>query len=840
MKSRRVFQLLMAILLMISLIPLYQAAPAAKAQEASPEITRDTPYMPGEIVISFAAGSSAEQNAAVMDLVGKQFGVQAVRGEAQTVLLRGDAQMDVEAAAKSMEQLPGVEFAEPNYLYWIPEPAALPDGATHETEYVYRKAPERFPQKYMLEHGQLPVPMGLLQTMQTNRGGQIQAVYPNDDYLWWNEGWSWVGADIVSSNSTASANVCEIDTGVDYLHKDLASKVIKGYDFISDDADPMDDNGHGTHVAGVIAAVKNNSEGIAGVSTGKVVAVKALTAQGWGTNYDIASAINYCANRTDVKVINMSLGGSYYSSYIEGAVAYAVNVRGKLLVAAAGNSDTSSPNYPAYFAAYSQYANKVLAVGASGYWQYDPDYDEYWLDYNCKADYSNYGSWVSVVAPGTDIYSLLPWDRPFYLQGYGYYTRYDYLSGTSMATPFVAAAAARRWGYTPTAINSDVGAAVVNSGWSVDADGTCWPTSMAGKHDMNVADLLDRGGAYAEAYDASSGTPLNGATVYIYRGATFLGSGIITPYTWKASPTSTDPNRIYTNYYSWTDIINLPTGGWYWPKLNKSGYTASPQWAYDDWGVWIEGGYWSYGGTAYVPPKSANYDLVLDTEAYWEFDFDLNVFLPNTPNGVDPGQPAPFIVGPEGDAFGYLENDPSGTLTAFPYARYRYGFFDFPNTDDTVIKKRSAHGIPANPNLPYYAGTYTMMVTDYGQTIDHDYDGCGDNWGLGWSPSYNPAADPDCPPTDSSGTLGRSLLWYVPRYEGAVSVFLWKDGVIKVWNSVYDTCGTTASWWEAFTMDSPASSTVTRPNYYYYYSCGSSGIVPYAATPFAGRMQISR
>ena len=533
MKYQRLLQLFVAILLIIAMIPLYQAPPAAKAQEMAPTITRDTPYMPGEVIVSFARGSNAEQNAAVMDLVGKQFGVQPVRGEAQTLLLRGDAQLDVEAAAKSMEQLPGVEYAEPNYIFWIPEPAASPDGAQRDTQYVTRKAPENFSKAGQPERAYIKIPVSQMSTMKTKRSGKVQAVYPNDDYLWSNWGWSWVAADVVSSNSTASANVCEIDTGVDYTHKDLSGKVIKGYDFISDDTDPMDDNGHGTHVAGIIAAVKGNSEGIAGVSTGKVVAVKAMTAQGWGTDFDIGSAIIYCANRTDVKVINMSLGSTYDSSYIRDKINTAVNVANKLVVAAAGNNLTSDPFYPAYYATL--FPNKVLAVAAAGQKYYDTVEGEWYFYEDCWANtYSNYGSWISVVAPGTDIFSLLPWDKPFYMS-WGP-TRYGTLSGTSMAAPFVAAAAARRWGYTPTALNSDVGYAVTNSGWEIDADGTCWPTSMAGKYYANVAALLDRGAAFADAYDASNGNPLTGATVYVNRGTSTLGSGVISPLTEKALP----------------------------------------------------------------------------------------------------------------------------------------------------------------------------------------------------------------------------------------------------------------------------------------------------------------
>ncbi len=840
MNSKRIFHVFVSLVIIATLLSFYQPAMTGKAQDGGVQITRETAYMPGEVVVSFYDGSTSEMMTAATEQAAKTFGVQVARASEKLVLLRGDAQLNVEALVKELQQQPGVQFAEPNYIYWIPEPASTPEGAQRDTEHVYRAVPDNFNKKEFIKNGKLAVPVELLQNMKTKRNGKVQAVYPNDDYLWDNWGWSYVGADIVSSNNTASAGVCVIDTGVDYQHKDLAGQVIKGYDFINDDADPMDDHGHGTHVAGVIVAKKGNSEGIAGVSTGKVVAVKALTAQGWGTNFDIASAINYCANRTDIRVINMSLGGPYYSALIENAVNYAVNTRLKLLVAAAGNANTSSPFYPAYFAAYAQYYNKVLAVAASGVWWYDPEYDEYWFDYDCRAEYSNYGGWVSVAAPGTDIFSTLPWDKPFYMS-WGP-TRYGSLSGTSMAAPFVAASAARRWGYKPLDSNEAIGAAVVESGDQVYTGGGCWPGSMAGKNFVNVASLLDRGGAYAYAYDASNGNPLNGATIYLYRGATLLGNGTIKPYTYKASPTSTDPNRIYTYFTAWTDLINLPVGGWYDAKLHKSGYTASQQLAFQDWGrAWIGSGEWSYLGEAYVPPRSSNFDVVLDWEGYWEYDLDVNLWLPNTPNPLDPGQPAPFIVGPEGDAFGYLEGDPTGALVAFPYARYRYGFFDWPSMEDIVIKKRYAHGIPANSYLPYYAGEYAVYVTDYGQTVDHDYDGCGDNYGWGWDPYYNPAADPDCPPNDPTGTLGWSLLRYVPWYQGPVSVFIWKDGVIKARTSLNGgECAASAHWWDAMRIFSTPSATATSPTYGYTGWCGSADIVAYSAAPYSGRYKVDR
>ncbi len=246
-----------------------------------------------------------------------------------------------------------------------------------------------------------------------------------------------------------------LDTGVDYLHPDLAGRIIKGYDFVNADADPMDDFGHGTHVAGIITAVQNNGKGIAGASNAKVVAVKVLGAQGWGTSFDIASGIIYCANRTDVKVLNLSLGGSY-STQIQNAVDYAVNSKNKLVVAAAGNDNTyeTTNAYPAALSI--DFPNKVLAVAASGKWI--DDGDNSYNEYLCKADYSNYGDWISVVAPGSDILSTTPWDKPFYMNfQWGVPTRYAYMSGTSMATPFAAAAAARGWGFKPTETNEQIG-----------------------------------------------------------------------------------------------------------------------------------------------------------------------------------------------------------------------------------------------------------------------------------------------------------------------------------------------------------------------------------------------
>ncbi len=232
--------------------------------------------------------------------------------------------------------------------------------------------------------------------------------------------------------------VAVIDTGVDLTHPDLADRLWhntgetgagretngldddgngfvddwRGWDFANDDNDPQDDHGHGTHVAGIVGAIANNSLGVAGAASlgcpAQVLALKVLKASGEGTDADVASAIRYAADQ-DVHVINLSLGDPAETPAIEIAIDDAT-AQGALVVAAAGNSGRFGVYYPA------AYANAV-AVAAS-------DFN------NHRADFSAYGPQVDLTAPGVGIISTL--------RGGGY----GNLSGTSMATPHVAAAAA--------------------------------------------------------------------------------------------------------------------------------------------------------------------------------------------------------------------------------------------------------------------------------------------------------------------------------------------------------------------------------------------------------------
>jgi subtilisin family serine protease len=198
--------------------------------------------------------------------------------------------------------------------------------------------------------------------------------------------------------------VAVIDTGIDYRHPDLANRFdgMRGVDFVFG-REPLDDNGHGTHVAGTIAGKKT---GVAPATT--LYAVKVLDMHGIGSEVAVLKGIEW-AIKKEVDVINMSLGSSYSSTAEEELIRVAYR-RGIAVVCAAGNDGDGSYNFPASH----EGAISVAAVDSQ----------------KQRAPFSNYNDMVDLSAPGVGIYST-------WLGG-----GYKVISGTSMATPHVAGAAA--------------------------------------------------------------------------------------------------------------------------------------------------------------------------------------------------------------------------------------------------------------------------------------------------------------------------------------------------------------------------------------------------------------
>jgi subtilisin family serine protease len=238
---------------------------------------------------------------------------------------------------------------------------------------------------------------------------------------------------------------------VDYTHHDLESNIatnsgevpsngidddangfvddVRGYDFVDQDADPMDVNGHGTHCAGIIGARGNNERGVVGVNWRVgLLPVRVLNTGGHGASADIAAGIIYAVDR-GASVLNLSLGSRSASAVVEDAIQYALD-RDVLVVAAAGNDGTDNDKNPMYPASSTK--SNVIAVAAS-------------TGGDTLAYFSNYGlESVDVAAPGDGILSTVPGDQ------------YDVLDGTSMAAPHVTGLAALLKSLDTTRSNRDI------------------------------------------------------------------------------------------------------------------------------------------------------------------------------------------------------------------------------------------------------------------------------------------------------------------------------------------------------------------------------------------------
>lgn len=225
--------------------------------------------------------------------------------------------------------------------------------------------------------------------------------------------------------TAARVTVAVVDTGVDAYHPDLCGNVRAGAAFVGNTPTPAgpgssDGNGHGTHVAGIIAATKDNGIGIVGAApSALILPVRVLDPTGTGYTSDLARGITWAVDN-GADVVNLSLGGSTVSTAVQTAVDYAAG-RGVFVVAAAGNKDgAGAPDLPQYPAA----GANTLAVAAIG-----PTFD--------VPGFSIRGTYVDVAAPGQSILSTVP-------------NGYALMDGTSMATPFASATAALLLGVDPT------------------------------------------------------------------------------------------------------------------------------------------------------------------------------------------------------------------------------------------------------------------------------------------------------------------------------------------------------------------------------------------------------
>lgn len=232
------------------------------------------------------------------------------------------------------------------------------------------------------------------------------------------------------------AVIAVLDTGVDYNHPDLAAKLLPGLNLLNQVDTPQDDNGHGTHVAGIAAAIGNNGLGIAGLSWGaRILPVKVLDEFGYGSVEDLARGIIWAADN-GARVINVSGGTEGNSQTLQDAVRYAYDTKGVVIVAAVGNEGgfggLNPPLYPAALPG-------VMGVAATD-------------SNDRRAEFSERGDFVAVAAPGVIILSTVPRGKGSSAFG----SDYAYSSGTSMASPHVAGLAALLLSANPLLTNKQV------------------------------------------------------------------------------------------------------------------------------------------------------------------------------------------------------------------------------------------------------------------------------------------------------------------------------------------------------------------------------------------------
>ena len=276
--------------------------------------------------------------------------------------------------------------------------------------------------------------------------GDVAQMQYGDEMVRAPEAWEMMPED------TATVRVAVIDTGIDATHPELADCAIEGTTIIDTNAagdryadDAKDDHGHGTHVAGIIAAAWNNGigiNGIAGKAKIEILPVKVLNDAGKGSTYDIIEGIRYAADH-GASILNLSLGSGSSSKLEAEAVRYAQN-KGCLVIAASGNDSIDvALNWPASY-------EDVISVGS--------------VDAREERSYfSNYGETLDVAAPGSDIISSIPKSIAMQESAQGgtvygndqdgYYVSW---SGTSMATPHVAGAAALYKALNPGLTGADI------------------------------------------------------------------------------------------------------------------------------------------------------------------------------------------------------------------------------------------------------------------------------------------------------------------------------------------------------------------------------------------------
>ncbi|MBS3818735.1 peptidase S8 [bacterium] len=337
-------------------------------------------YVSDQVLVKFKSTLSSKMVKATI----ASYGLEQIKRIPQLNIfqLQVPENLSVKEMISYLEQNPDVQYAEPNYKAHL---AVTPNDTLFKYQYALQNSGQE---------------IGVPGAPQGKSNADIKAT----------QGWK-------ETKGVKEVIIAVVDSGVDMEHPDLKDNIYSsGKDFANDDLDATDDNGHGTFVSSLAAAVTNNSEGIAGVAWNcKVLPLKVTDEKGEAFYSWVIEAIRYAVDN-EAQVINVSLGGNMPSHALEDALSYAD--RNDVLVVAAAGNDSGPVLYPA---AYDKYCVAVAAT----------DYKD------SRAEWSNYGPEIDVAAPGVRVIGCVPtwyWGEETLPYGWGF--------GTSASTPHVAGMAA--------------------------------------------------------------------------------------------------------------------------------------------------------------------------------------------------------------------------------------------------------------------------------------------------------------------------------------------------------------------------------------------------------------
>ena len=530
---------------------------------------------------------------------------------------------------------------------------------------------------------------------------------------------------------SAPPTIAVVDSGVDYNHPDLAGKVIKGPDFVNKDFDPMDDipNSHGTHVAGVAAATAANGQFGEGVSpNSKILAIKVLSSSNLSFDFDVVQGLAYArtAKTTPAtKVINTSLCADLAQNAPEGPQVLrdevaAIKDAGKILVASAGNENSSPDNdgctYPG------NDPNTALRVTATE-------------EHDCRTLFSNFSpasnpTFYNIAAPGWNILSLTPNNGA------------RFASGTSMAAPMVAGAAALVWGKTPSLTREQVVNKLVSTGEKTSC-GFAAPTprldvrkALLGTSETAiVGQLLDPETGEAPGF----GTPP--ATAKLFSGDTLLKSDA-------------------TNESGFYEMTGLRAGTGRTLKATRSGSVKGTLRK----GISIVNGQVAGASTDALPQArdTGNATVTIDWKT-WQPGF-----LPETPGCMDSCNGWEFDLRVKLPDSNIVE-PPAGSLTSAPFVYAPKDSSSLPTRTSDPVETVIIGSQAAN-------GTYKVIANK-----PPDLSAFGGEWNPSWNGSqasvqmYNGAASLGGGLKAVPSTCGTNQFWYVGDLTKSGTSYTWTN-----------------------------------------------------------------